>query len=60
MIHEVEGLRPSLEYGTAPGSLNRLISGSGGNFANLVDKPFIGRVPCCNLLTIDMLHAKQK
>ena len=37
---------------------NRLISGSGGNFDNLIDKQFIGRFPCCNFLTIDMLQNK--
>ena len=37
------------------GPSNCLISGSGGNFDNLVDKQFTGRFPCCNFLTILML-----
>ena len=40
------------------GSPNRLISGSGLNFDNLVEKPFMVRFPCCNFLIIHMLQNK--
>ena len=29
-----------------------------GNFYNLLDTPLMGRFPCCNFLTIDMLPNK--
>ena len=35
-----------------------LISFSGGNFDNLIDKQFIGRFPSCTFLTIHLLHSK--
>ena len=31
-----------------------MISGSGAIFKNLVDKPFMGRFPCCNFLPIEI------
>ena len=34
-----------------------LISGSGWNFDNLVDKQFIGRFSHCTILTINMLSS---
>ena len=40
------------------GPSNSLISGSGGNVDNLVDKPFIDNFPHCNFLPADMLPDK--
>ena len=37
---------------------NCQISGSGGNFDNFIDEPFMGRLPCYNFLTIDILPNK--
>ena len=34
--------------------------GRGGNFDNFISKQFIGRVPCCNFLTILMLWKKTR
>ena len=35
-----------------------LISGGDRNFDNLIDKHFIGKFPCTNFLTINMLPGK--
>ena len=40
------------------GPSNRPVSGRGEKLDILVDKPFMGRFPCCNFLTIDMLPKK--
>ena len=36
-----------------------LISGSGGNFDNLIDKQSISRFPCCTFLTIHMSNVEK-